>query len=68
MLKSRIKTVIKRYLRTSTLEEKRRLLKEAYSLIDKGVKKGILHKNKAARKKRNLALLIKEAEGNQKGT
>jgi small subunit ribosomal protein S20 len=65
ILKTRIKTAIKKFLKAGTLEEKRRLLQEAYSLLDKGVSKGILHKNTAARKKSRLASILVEMEKSQ---
>ncbi|RKZ20446.1 30S ribosomal protein S20, partial [bacterium] len=34
------------------------LLKEAYSLFDKAVSKGVIHENTAARKKKKLALYV----------
>ena len=37
------------------------VLKEAYSLIDKAAKKNILHDNKAARMKSQIAKLVKPA-------
>ncbi len=40
-------------------------LAAAYSEIDRGVKKGTLHKNTAARRKSRLAATIKRAEGDQ---
>ena len=36
---------------TTTLEEIKQIINHLYSMIDKAVKKGILHKNTAARKK-----------------
>lgn len=36
-------------------------LNEAMSAIDKAVKKGVIHKNKAARKKKQLASLLKKS-------
>jgi small subunit ribosomal protein S20 len=69
--KSSVKTLIKRFLvylndyKTSkNLEDKEKLKKTLsliYSLIDKATKKNIFHKNKAARKKSQLAAQLKEA-------
>jgi len=69
--KSSVKTLIKRFLvylddyKTSkNLEDKEKLKKTLsliYSLIDKATKKNIFHKNKAARKKSQLATQLKEA-------
>jgi small subunit ribosomal protein S20 len=52
--KSALKTVIKKTLLEENEEKKATLLKEAVSKIDKAVKKGVLHKNAAARKKSRL--------------
>jgi len=51
---SKIKTVIKKTLASSSKEEIEKLYKEAVSVIDKGTAKGRLHKNNAARKKSML--------------
>jgi small subunit ribosomal protein S20 len=69
--KSSVRTLIKRFLidlenyKTSkNLEDKEKLkkiLNSIYSLIDKATKKNIFHKNKAARKKSQLAAQLKEA-------
>ncbi len=57
-LKTRIKNTIKKLMAAESREEKEKLLQEAYSLIDKAVKKHVLHKNTAARKKSRLAKLL----------
>ena len=69
--KSSVKTLIKRFLVhlndykvSKNLEEKEKLkktLSSIYSLIDKSTKKNIFHKNKAARKKSQLAAQLKDA-------
>jgi len=41
-------------------ENKEEALKKAYSVLDKAVKKGVIHKNAAARKKSRLAKLLSE--------
>lgn len=38
-------------------------IKKAYSLIDRAVSKGILHRNTAARRKSRLVKLLKKAAG-----
>lgn len=43
--------------------DKDAVVKEAISLIDRSVTKGILHKNTAARKKSALMLKLKKAQG-----
>ena len=42
-------------------EELKKILASIYSLIDKGTKKNIFHKNAAARKKSKLAAYLKTA-------
>ena len=52
------------YKTSQSLEEKEKLkktLSSIYSLIDKGTKKNIFHKNTAARKKAKLAAYLKTA-------
>lgn len=53
-MKSRIKTFKKRVLEKRNEEA----LREYYSVIDKAVKKGVIHKNTGARKKSRMAKLI----------
>jgi small subunit ribosomal protein S20 len=55
VVRSAARTAIKR-LRTNPLKEH---LPAAYKAIDKAVKKGIFHQNKAARLKSQLAKLVK---------
>ena len=69
--KSSIKTLTKRFLKDLEIyktsknkndEEKLQIgLNSLYSLIDKGLKKNVYHKNTAARKKSKLATLIRLA-------
>ena len=69
--KSSVKTLTKRFLKDlevyktskdSTDKEKVQIgLNSIYSLIDKGLKKNVYHKNTAARKKAKLAALLKTA-------
>jgi small subunit ribosomal protein S20 len=69
--KSSVRTLIKvffqdleRYKTSKNPEEKEKLekiLSSIYSLIDKGTKKNIFHKNTAARKKAKLAAYLKAA-------
>lgn len=63
--KSTIKTLTKKYreeanqsLETDNLLNLQQLLGLIYSKIDKAVKRGVLHRNNAARKKSCLAKLI----------
>jgi small subunit ribosomal protein S20 len=67
---STVKTLIKTFLsdldkyKTSKNSENQEKLKKKlsliYSFIDKATKKNVLHKNKAARKKSQLALQLKQ--------
>ena len=69
--KSSVRTLIKVFFKdlevyktSKTLEDKENLqknLSSVYSLIDKGTKKNIFHKNAAARKKAKLASYLKAA-------
>lgn len=69
--KSSVKTLTKKfsiyldaYKSSKNLEDKEKLkktLSSIYSLIDKATKKNIFHKNKAARKKSQLAAQLKNA-------
>ena len=69
--KSSVRTLIKTFFQnlevykaSQNLEEKEKLkkiLNSIYSLIDKGTKKNIFHKNAAARKKSKLAAYLKTA-------
>ncbi len=70
--KSAVKTLIKRYHTavsehaadpsSETEQEVQRRLSEAYSKIDKAVKRGVLHPNNGARKKARLAKALKAKE------
>jgi small subunit ribosomal protein S20 len=67
--KSSVRTLTKRFLKdletykdsqsTSDKEKVQIVLNSIYSLIDKGTKKNVYHKNTAARKKAKLAALLK---------
>jgi len=43
-----------------------KLLSEIYSLLDKAAKRNVIHSNKAARKKSELAILLKKSIETQK--
>jgi small subunit ribosomal protein S20 len=70
--KSAIKTLTKHYLAAvsnyqanptaDALEEVSARMAAAYSKIDKAVKRGVLHANTGARKKSNLARVLKATE------
>lgn len=56
-VKSEVKTRIKSFLKaleSNNREEIEKLLREAVSTIDRATRKGVIHKNKAARKKSRL--------------
>ncbi|MCS7234151.1 MAG: 30S ribosomal protein S20 [Synergistetes bacterium] len=61
--KSRIKTEIKKVLaaiEAKNLELAQNLFSQATSIIDKAVRKGVLHRNNGARKKSRLANKINQ--------
>lgn len=57
-VKSQIKTATKKVVSASDKESATTALKTAYSVIDKAVKRGVIHKNKAANQKARLATLV----------
>jgi small subunit ribosomal protein S20 len=69
--KSSVRTLMKVFLKdleiykaSQNLEDKekvKKLLSSVYSLIDKGTKKNVFHKNTAAKKKARLAAYLKAA-------
>jgi len=69
--KSSVRTLIKTFFKelevyktSKTPEDKekiKKVLSSVYSLIDKGTKKNVFHKNAAARKKAKLAAYLKAA-------
>ena len=69
--KSSVRTLTKKFLKdletykssqsTTDKEKVQIVLNSIYSLIDKGSKKNVYHKNTAARKKAKLAALLKSA-------
>jgi len=69
--KSSVRTLIKNFFKdlenyktSQTLEDKEKVqkaLNSVYSLIDKGTKKNVFHKNAAARKKAKLSAYLKAA-------
>ena len=69
--KSSVRTLIKVFFKnleiyktSQTLEDKekvQKVLNSVYSLIDKGTKKKVFHKNTAAKKKAKLAAYFKSA-------
>lgn len=71
LYKSSVRTLTKKFLQNLTVykesqspEQKEKLIKilsAVYSLIDKGTKRNVFHKNTAARKKAQLASYLKSA-------
>jgi small subunit ribosomal protein S20 len=69
--KSSVRTLLKKFFKdlevyksSQNLEDKekvQKILSLVYSLIDKGTKKNVFHKNAAARKKAKLAAYLKAA-------
>jgi small subunit ribosomal protein S20 len=69
--KSSVRTLIKSFFKELELykgtkdpdgkEKLKKVLSSVYSLIDKGTKKNVFHKNAAARKKSKLAAYLKIA-------
>ncbi len=63
-VKSSIKTAIKKFENTLTsgdIAASEAALKNAISVIDKGVSKGVIHKNTGARKKSRLTVRLNAA-------
>ena len=58
---SRTKRTLKDAVKTFVGKKSDTSLRQAQSALDKAVKKGIIHKNKAARKKHQLAAAAKAA-------
>ncbi|KKQ82224.1 MAG: 30S ribosomal protein S20 [Parcubacteria group bacterium GW2011_GWF2_38_76] len=59
-MRSSIKDVRKLVV-AKNIDEAKKNLSEAYKAIDKAMKKGVIKKNTAARKKSRLAQLVKKA-------
>jgi small subunit ribosomal protein S20 len=58
--KSVLSTAIRKVRSATTKTEAAGALKSAYSVIDKNVKSGILHRNNAANKKSRLSKLVQK--------
>ncbi len=66
MHKTALKTAVKKFeaaVEANDTANIKPLFNEAVKKLDKGVSQGIIHKNKAARKKSQLAILLAKAEG-----
>lgn len=59
-IRTRIKNITRKLREEKDPKKAEELLKVAYSAVDKAVKKGVLHKNTAARKKAQFNRLVKE--------
>lgn len=62
MGRSRIKTEIKKVLNAKDKENANKALKSAVSVLDKSVKSGLIHRNKAANKKSTLHRFVNQFE------
>lgn len=63
--KSRVRNLekkLRKLVSAAKWEEANQVYREFTSAVDKAAKTGVFHKNKAARKKSRLALLIKKAQ------
>jgi small subunit ribosomal protein S20 len=70
--KSSVKTLMKKFFTAveeqganpspEKAQEIQSLMSQAYSKIDKSVKKGVIHRNTAARRKARLAKVLKQIE------
>jgi small subunit ribosomal protein S20 len=58
-IKSSMREAIKK---VKKIEDKKKVLPQAYSLIDKAAGKGVIHRNTAARKKSRLTKLVVSSE------
>ncbi|MCS6984875.1 MAG: 30S ribosomal protein S20 [Leptospiraceae bacterium] len=68
--RSRVRTLekkIRKLLVENKIDEAKAVYREFMSAVDKAAKTRVFHKNKAARKKSRLALLIKKSEKNPPG-
>lgn len=59
---SKIKTLVKKTLGSTKKDEAEKIYKEAVSVIDRNVTKGIIHRNNAARKKASLTKYLNSLE------
>ncbi len=58
-IKTQIKNITRKIKEEKDSKKAEELLKDAYSIVDKAVKKGVLHKNTAARRKSKFTRLVK---------
>lgn len=62
-VRSRIRTAIRRLTEMDSREEAEEALNEVYALLDRAAAKNVMHPNKAARKKSQLARHVETLEG-----
>lgn len=60
--RSRIKTAVNKVLHSKDKKSAQEALKNAVSVLDKSVKSGLIHKNKAANKKSTLSKIVNKLE------
>jgi small subunit ribosomal protein S20 len=60
--RSRIKTATNKVLTAKDSSEATEALKNAFSVLDKSVKSGLIHKNKAANRKSSLAKAVNKIQ------
>jgi small subunit ribosomal protein S20 len=61
-VKRTIATMTKKVKNAENKEEMEKLLPDAYSVLDKAVKSGVIHKNNAARRKARLAQFVNKTK------
>lgn len=59
-VRSRIRTMVRKLRATDSLEEAEELLDDLYAALDRAAGKNVMHPNKAARKKSQLARQVEE--------
>lgn len=62
-VQSEIRTRTRRFMSLESADEAEEMLDELYSLLDRAVGKNVIHENKAARKKSQLARHLSEISG-----
>ncbi|MEN3044815.1 MAG: 30S ribosomal protein S20 [Candidatus Hydrothermales bacterium] len=58
LYKLKIKNLIKKLKKASNVEDKKSLFRELQSIVDKAVKRGVIHDNKASRIKSRISKLL----------
>ncbi len=62
-VKKTIKTLAKKIHSEMPIEEKKVMLSEVFSQLDKAAKKGVIHARTASRRKSRIALYLNKLEG-----